>query len=310
MAQTTTTTALAIKERFEGEVNEAVFYNSWLGFMMNNKRVFPVIPNPGDTDFRWKVHTAAQSVTYALTEGLAHPTSGNETYADCNVDYAYGWFVLELERIARDSLVSRHFDVVADAMELGKLGLTDYFSTMFLNDSALGLLAAIDDGNTYAGQTRGAISWFESAVDSTVGALSVTRLENLAETVRSAEHAARIGLHLADQGQITNYAQLYDKAGDTRSVVSDGGKGFDLGWDYQGLRFNNAPVVPVDDLTAGSFLSLDITAAGGLKVIDRRPLTVREIAPSGDNVRLEVTRGLGFAVKNPIKHSKHENLTA
>lgn len=305
-----TSTANAIKERFESEVHEAVFYNDFLGLSMNGNRLFPLVSNPGDTLYRWKMHSAASGGAETFSEGDGHPDSKAESWVNLGLAYTYVWFVTEVTGHARDALASRHFDPIADSMELGKMGLIDLFNTTLLNDSTVGLAAGIDDDNTYALQARGSAAFFESGVESSVGTLAMTDFHNIHETMRAPEHAAKIGLWLMPPEQVTNYAQLYDYANsDRREVVTNGGKGYDLGFNSTAMACMGAPIAEVPDMTNSVIYGLDIRPAYIPKIVVRREFSAKPLAPTGDNDRIQFSMALAMPVVNPIKQCKLEGVT-
>lgn len=311
MSITTTTATNAIREEYAPSYVEALFYNSFFGLTNGaGNRFFPVVKNPGDTLYRWKVHSSANDQIETFTEGTSHPDSGEEGFVNAALAYTYAWFVLEVSKIAEDALVSEWFDFVEESMELGKLGMTDLFTTTFLNDSAVGLQAAIDDNNTYATIARGSASYFESAVKSSIGTLGYDDFSDLHEENRSAEKGGRVNLWLAPQNLITQYGALPDFANtDVRNVVSEGGRGIDVGVNPMGHSYAGAPILPVDDLTNTVILGLD-TVHGQIKIVNRHDLEVRPLAPTGYNNRLEVSCALAMPVKNPVKCAKGEGITA
>jgi hypothetical protein len=297
--------ANAIQEGYDGSFTEALYYNNGLFGMVNpdtGLRVFPVEPNPGDTKFRWKVHSSkAGAATRISSEADTHPAARPESFVNVSEDYVYVWFTLEVTKQAMDSLASRWFDPVVEAMELGKQEMMDLFTTTYLTDSSLGLPAMISASGTYAGVTRGSSSWLESAEDATNTTFTRAVFQDLIQTARKPPKKAKTALYLMPTDVIATYADLADTTNiDRRDVVTGGGEGFDLGFHWNGMRLFRKPILEMDDMVATDVFGIDPTP-GNFKMIDRHALEVRPLPPSGYNERLEVSRGIGLFCKNPVK---------
>jgi hypothetical protein len=306
-----TSSAEAIREKYNGTVVETVYYNDSLMGLPNPQtggRLFEVEPNPGDTSYKWQIHTTANDKISTFSEGDPLPSAGSESYTYASLTYTYVWFVLEVTGHAEDALESRWFNIIGDYMTLAIDGMRDLFTTTFLNDTTVGLQAGIDDGNTYAGITRGSASYFESTVTSSVGDLARSDFETLIDTMRRPEKASRVGLWMLPPEQSLNYAQLADFSNaDRRDVVAGGGKGFDLGWNWDGLSIHGAPALTMPDMTNTVALAMN-TKPGGFKLIQRRPFSSKPLSPTGDNERILFTMGLAMPVKNPKDHGKLEGI--
>jgi hypothetical protein len=135
--------------------------------------------------------------------------------------------------------------------------------------------------------------------------------ETVIDSQRSVTHlGSRTGMWLFPNEQVTNYGQLPDFSSiDRRDVVSGGGKGFDLGWNWDGLMCHGAPVINVPDLTSTVILGLD-TRPGMFKLVTRRTFSEKVLAPTGDNDRTQFSMALAIPVRNPIRHAKIENIDA
>ena len=306
-----TTAAKAIKEKYEPVVAEAVFYNNEvIGLKGPNGRVFKVIKNQGGNNYNFKVHTAANSKIETFVEGDVHPEAGNQTYVNAALSSTYIWFVLEVTGHARDALLSNYFNPITDNMSKSIDGMNDLFSTTFLNDSTVGLQAAIDNNNTYGGIVRSSSSYWQSAVESSIGTLARADFESVIETQRSPAHLkGRTSLWLLPPEQVTNYGQLADfGTNDRRDVVSGGGKGFDLGWNWDGLMIHGSPALGMSDLTSSVILGLD-TRPDTWKIETRRKFSEKVLAPTGDNDRIQYSMALTLVCKNPTRQAKMEGIT-
>lgn len=302
---TTVSASEALREAYDGPFVEALYYNPGTLFSLVNpmtrQRAFPVSANPGDEVFRWKVHSAKAGAATRFNEGDPHPQSRPEQHVSASEDYTYVWFVLEVSKHAKDALVNGWFDAVEEAMELGKQEMIDLFSVTYLTDSNVGLPAMISATGTYGNITRGSASYFESSEDSTNTTFSRAVFGDLIKKARKPEKKAKTDFYLFGTDVISTYANLFDYTNaDRRNVVEDGGKGFDLGFDYSGMSLWNRPVIEMTDMTETDGFGID-ASPGNWKMIDRHPLEVRELAPSGYNERLEVSRAIGLFCKNPVK---------
>lgn len=315
MAQSVTSVneaaANAVREQFDGGYVEAMYYNRGGLFSLVNpstgKRAFPVSANPGDTVYRWKVHSAKANAAETFNEFDPHPASSPETYLNASEDYTYVWFVLEVTKHAIDSLVNGWFDSVEEAMELGKQEMMDLFATTYLTDSNVGLPAMISATGSYGNITRGSASYWESSEDSTNTTFTRSVFGDLIQSARKPEKKSKTDFYLFPTDVIATYANLLDYTNsDRRNPVSEGGKGHDLGWDYSDMRLWTKPVLEMDDMVATDVFGIDATP-GNWKMIDRHPLEVRPIAPSGYNERLEVSRSIGLFCKNPVKQIRWDS---
>ncbi len=312
MASTVTTTANAIRQKYEPGVVEAVFYNDALmGLTSNGRRVFPVLDSGGDTAHRWHVHSAASSSTETYVEGQVQPLAGSQTYTRPALGYTWVRHLVQITGHARAAVRGGWFDVLDREMQLGIRQIQDVFSNTFLNGTN-GLQEAIDSTTTYAGITRGSASYFESAETAVSGVLTHASMYDLHETLRDAERAANTSemLWIMPENQISNYAALDNALGSaTRRELGLAGGGFDRGFKSDGMGSMGRPIIGMPDLTSTVILLLD-TSPGNFNLVQHQGLQVKEMAPIADSDVFQLSMALGLPCKKPLTQGKLTAVTA
>lgn len=294
--------------------------NSLLSLQVNGRPVFPELP-VGDTSYRWKMQTSANTSVAVFTEGASAPTPVAAGYANLAVAYTYLWGWIRISGHVRDAVRNASpagLNVVANEFLSTRDDLRDLMNTGLMSTSNAGLLVAIDSTTTYAGQARGSATWFEATETNHNGALTRAGLLNIHETCRDNDKAGVTSVILCPENQATNYLQLTGEPNaQNSSIVAEvgmfGGRGMDLAPDPRRLSFMGIPIVPLPDFDNDTFAGLDLrmTPVGpswGLSI--RRPFEMRGPDMSGDDDVYEISTAVALICHNPKTQWKLIGVTA
>lgn len=299
MPATLTTHANALNEVFLPKYQEAVYYNS------DVLKYFGVPkPHTGGQYVNWKAHSAAAGTAAIYNETSVMPSAINETVVNAYVAPVYIWDVVQISGILKDALGSTaHYDAF-DLEIMGKIAsIKDLFETSFLG-STYGLEVAIDSSSDYAGITRSGATYFQSTETAVSAALSLSDLKDLIEACRDNDKGGlKKPLWMVPGNQYSNIWSL---------TGSPGYKVFnpaDPLQNYSNQMLDNAPVVPVGDMTDTVILALDMRPELW-RYEEFRPLRVEEHNKVGDSDTYLITAALSLACLNPKFHGKLTGVTA
>ena len=300
MPATLTTHSNALNEVFLPKYQEAVFYNSDVLRYFGSPK-----PHPGGGRYvNWQVHSAAAGTTAIYNESSIMPSASNETVVNAYVSPVYIWDTVQISGILKDALGSGgHYDAF-DTEIGGKINsIKDLFETSFLA-STYGLELAVDSSSDYAGITRSSASYFQSTETAVSAALSVADLRDLIESCKDNDKGGlRKPLWMVPWNQYSNIWSLTGSPGTKFFSNKDPLE------NYSNQMLDNAPVVPVADMTDTVILALDMRPELW-RYEEFRPLTITEHNKSGDSDVYLLTAALSLACLNPKMHGKLTGVTA
>lgn len=287
--------AALIQELYAKGFVTCVYYN---GFM----DLFPKKPWGGGLGYNWTCKRGGSSSVEVFTEGQAQPGADPQDYAIAQVVWTYVRAMCQITGHAIDAMGSNYagIDVVDSEINGAAEDVRDLMSTSFLG-STYGLEVAVDSTTTYAGVTRGANSWFESAETSVGDVLAESDLADLLETLRDRGASPRLMLLPWNQ-----YTRLGNIAG-VPFLQQEPTR--DKGAHRTGLTYAGMDVIGIGDMTDTILVMLD---PGNEEIILPviRPMQVKEMAPSGDADLFQVSSGACFVIKRPHRQGKLVSLTS
>lgn len=308
-----------IRENVQGSAADLVFRRADLVNFLMAQGAF-VKWNGADPQ-QWNVVYSGNSSAEAFVEGQAISQPGKQSYARASL----APFFL---RIA-GGVTGRVMDQIANGgtyedilmLELGKARedlVKKLDDTLCGSTADQGIQSVIDAGDTYAGLAPGTYTAHASIETAVSGALSVTVLEDNAETGALAK---AIPTHiLAAQNQITNYNRLAGFSATTslmRMVPGQSdvgqmqGAGGLAGGYLQGqTSWNGLPWVGIAGLTSTVVLMLDMTPGVRPEFHVFRDFKTEYLPKTSDDTNFVMS--IGGAIKCPVRraHIKLTGVTA
>lgn len=273
--------------------------------VFKNSEVLPVFPapvgSPGDTAYRWKIHSAANASPEVFTEGADLPEADSQEWVTGAVSYVYFAGTTQISGHARDAMRSSYLPQALD-LELTMLrdDMIDLISRTWLG-STYGLELAVDSTSTYAGLTRGSLTAFESKETAVSAIVSFTDMIDMLEALRNAEYAANPNAILCNWNQLT---RLYSITG--QPAIKQLGSDRDAAPGYTGVSFAGIPVRAVRDMTTTIILFLDTSKFAN---VVHREFQVDE-RRSGDSDVFHLTFANALVCREPMKQGKLTGCTA
>lgn len=294
MPVTTSTHAEAIREKYEPGFQRTVWRNNSL------LPLFGTSDSGGDTAKRWKLQISGNNSVEIYTEGQGQPTAGNQEYVNCAVDYMAFRFMTSITGHARAALRSNWIVSWDEEQTSGIEDLVDLITTSFMG-STYGLELAIAATGTYAGLTRGSISYFESAVTAVNLPLASTDIQDMLETLKDNDRGKSPNLLIGPVNQETNIYRLAPSAGMRTTDYSDPLPNF------QNQRVAGMACAFLPDWTD---TVLAFFRREDVETVQHQPYQVKEMAPSGDS-DIYQNSWMGVIVhKNPKYAGKLTGVTA
>jgi hypothetical protein len=207
------------------------------------------------------------------------------------------------------------FDPWAREYSDGLRDLVDKVSTDMLGTgltAPTGLQGWIDSSGTIAGILRSTYTWFAAYEDNAAGTtIAIADLNTHDYIVRDAERGGMINLWITSPKQKAKWAAVcgfIGASGNSLNIqVGANGATFNSGWNWDGAKHGNAPIVDVPDLTNSVWLGL--TTEHWL-IARQRAVSVVQLGIMGDQVKFLVTCAYGLVCRSPKKQAKILNLTA
>ncbi len=291
MSLTTSTGAPFIKPNVQVPAVDSVFRNTDLiNFLAANGRV---VDAPGSSPFQWNVIDTANAQAAVYAEGDALAVFGQQGYVRGSQPAFYVRAAGGESGHMRDNRIKGGLYEDARALEIAK-ATEDMWKVM--EDQLLGattdvgISSIIDSGTIYAGINPAVNTAWASVETGIIGALSVTALQDLYETLVGSPNGAQPTHLLMPQNQVTNYINVAGVPGVANSAfrIQPGVQGgaFDAGVVIPLVTFNGLPVVPVRGMTNSELYMVDVSKMDLL--IHRQP-EVREIARTNDDDRFMVS---------------------
>jgi len=322
-ATTTTTVAHAITERSAPGFINAVW---------RNNRLLPLLraigalsagrePDPASVfglGHTWHLNTTGNTSVGSYSEGDPAPAAGNQAWAEAILTWVYHWGFFRITGHAEDALKDGGVFPAGFDTEQTLLAqdLADQVTNTYLGSGANGLLNAIAATGTYANITRGSAAYFEATVETTSEAQSVSRHKSVYRTMRDADKGGVLGLNITTPTQADTYTSIIGSLTtvnypQTIAMLQSrmGAGAFDVGVIVNGNSLHNAPIVEMPDLTAGTWLYLDIRDVAGWFHDIIRPYRTEWHSNEGDSKKYMTTIGSCLGLENPKLCAKKTNLT-
>jgi hypothetical protein len=299
MATTTTTQAEIIREAVAPGFVKGVY---------RDESPIPLFGAPvgpfGDTARRWKINSTGNTSTTTYSEGQALDGAGNQGWVSAADPYLAVRYEVEVTGHARAALRSNWVDGISEEFMLGNQDLIDLVART-VQSGTNGLETAVDSTATYAGITRGAATYFESAETAVNGLLATTDGVDLIETMADNDRGANINnmVWLMPWNQYTNMYNL--TGGPAAQMIDDK----DKVPGYFGQTFARIPVVPVPRQTDTVIMLLDLTP-GNFEMVEHQPITVYDQGRSADADLFLITYLFKLVCKNPKMQGKLTGVTA
>ncbi len=288
----------AIRESYAPGFIDAIYRNnSLLG-------LFPApVMSPGDSAYKWKLASAGTAVE-DFTEFQPLLNAQTQTYVNASITYPYVRGKVHTSGMARDALRSNWIDSIAEDMLGVRADMVDLITTNMMSNGTYGLEAAVDSTTTYAGISRGSAAYFESSETAVDGALNVSNLYDLQETIRDNDKGGNPSLILLPLNQETNLYRLTGQPFTAMAGPADKAAGL-----YQ-QTFAGMRVVALPDWTNTVIMMLDMTPGKFVQVI-QRDWTVTEMPVEGDSAGIyQISYSLLLVNKNPKLDGKLTSVTA
>lgn len=297
MALTTSglTNNVVIRETYAPGFEEGLYRNNGL---------LPVLPAPidsgGDTSYRWKFNTTGNNSVEIYTEGQAQLPAGNQVYADCAVDYLAFRFMTQVTGHARAALRSNWIPAIEEEQTLGLRDLIDLITTTYMA-STYGIEAGVAATGSYAGQTRGSITWFESLVTAVNASLALSDIEDMLEAMKDNERGRVPSMLFGPVNQETNIYRLGLTAG---MRVGD--------YSNPLPSFQNQTIGGMRGVFLGDWTNTVLVACRPehLVVVQHQPYQVKDMSPSGDSDVFQNSYMGVIVVKQPKLCAKLTGVTA
>jgi hypothetical protein len=296
-ASGTYTGAALIRENYVRAWEDAVFLNNQLA---------PIMPPPedsgGGTKYGWLVHMSPNNSVEIFTENAIQPAAGNQGWVQCYSPYVYFRGLLQATGHAKDAMRSNWVNGLDEEAVQLTSQIADLWTTTFMG-STYGLQNAILATGSYAGQTRGSITWFEAYTAALSDYISYSTLMTTYRTMRAAERGARPDLILCPWNQ---KARIYNITGQPAAKYIGPA---DAAADFDNQSFASTAVMGIADMTTTVIFMLD-RSPGYFKNIVHRPWQVKDMGPSGDSDLYQISYAGLLVNRNPIKQAQLTACTA
>lgn len=306
--QTTTTYSAILTKMFRGVAADAVFSNKT--FMMFKDLIVgggnPPMNLGGDDKVSWPVRSAGQTPEL-FTSATSMPAAGNQTFVTPQVSPIYCRVKASVDRQLLDAMRgSNRGNPTEEEIRFGFLDVSDLLGTSMLTDSTRGLTAIVggSGGADYGGIDRSANTYWQSYEATSVGTLEMADITTLLKTLVDADRQSQNIKFFLSATQWENYQDLVPPAAQAQTSVLDKLPEWAEGAQFIAGRL--AYIVP--DLTNTILLALAMDQDWILEMF--RDFEVLELGRTQDANDFQLSVGVGFAHKNPIKHGRLSGVTA
>lgn len=265
----------------------------------------------GSSPFVWNIVKEANATAAVFTEGAALSTFGNQLYEQASLPAFYVRVAGGETGHMRDNRIKGglYEDIRALEVEKATADLWKKFEDELCGSTAnRGLASIVDAANVYAGLDPATTAEWVSLETAVGGALAVTTLQDMYETMVGSTYGATPTHILAPQNQVTNYINVAGIPGAANAAYrTELGKGFDAGVIHPLVTFNGMPVVAVRGLATTEIYMGDISK---LKLVMHRMPTVTEIARTNDDETFMVTLAGALKLERRRSFGKLTGVTA
>ena len=317
MAATISSLGLAtIAPLIEQQFNSVVFRNEGKEFF----GLFPNIGLRGGNTYDFPIKVTGNGSAATFTEGTALPVAGQGTTVLAQSAYTHYRSVANVTGHAMDAARGLPLAnaAIADELTDARLAVQDLLTNTLYADAATGLLGLVDDSTTNLhGLSRATYTALTSHVEAGgSAALSLAMMQNTWEAVRDNDRAGKPSIILMAVSMVTNYLNIAPQqasGGTTPINVNqwqlDGGRAYDLGADWNNVRFNGIPIVGLPDFVDTEVVFLDL-APGNWEYVEHRPFTIEQYAKVDDSETYVVSYSSTLALRKPRQQGKIEAVTA
>jgi len=301
-----------IRPNVLGSAVDQVFRDTDLiNFLASEGRV---VEAPGSAPFKWNIIQTANATAAVFSEGDSISTYGNQLYEQASQPAFYVRATGGETGHMRDNRTKGGLYEDIRSLEIQK-ATADVWKKMedeLCGSTAnRGIASIVDAGDTYAGLAPATVTSWASLETNVSGALTITVLQDMYETLRSSPYGATPTHILAPQNQVTNYINVAGAPGAANSAfrIVPGAQGgaFDAGVVLPLVTFNGMPVVPVRGLTSTELYMVDINH---LELLIHRAPEVRELAKTSDDDLFQVSLAGCLRADRRRAHGKLINLSA
>ena len=264
----------------------------------------------GSSPFVWNIIREANQTAAVFSEGAALSTFGNQLYEQASLPAFYVRVAGGETGHMRDNRIKNglYQDIRSLEVEKATADLWKKFEDELCRSTAnRGLASIVDAANVYAGLNPATVAEWASLETSVGGALAVTTLQDMYETLVGSTYGATPTHILAPQNQVTNYVNVAGVPGVANSAYRTMlGQAFDAGVIVPQITFNGLPVVSVRGLSNAELYMGDITK---LKLLMHRMPTVTEIARTNDDETFMVSLAGALKLERRRSFGKLTTLT-
>lgn len=303
-----------VKENVDPAVAELVFRKTdMLKFFMDKGRI---LSSGGANPIQWNANYAGNTSSEVFVEGQAAPVAGQQSYVRPSLTGFYVRAMTNVSGHVRDQI--RNGGVYDDAVKRelisGTADLYVYMETQFNGSTQdRGIASIIDSGDTYAGTAPGSYSLWASLETAVGGAMSLSVLETMFESLIGTSYGANPTDIWCAQNQINNYLALAGPGAGTSSVTRmDMTQGsIDYGLIKQKVAYNQIPFTMMRNMTTTEFYMLDMGVdPEDFCIKEIRPIQVDDLAKTDDGEKAQISWAGCIKVKNRRLQGKLTGVTA
>lgn len=314
----TTTTAIGASDLMrllQNRISDVVYYHGERG-RVALFNMFEVAPVTGGDQISFAAKLQANGSFETYVEGQDPPVAGQGTSVRATQPWTYFRTIAE---------ITGHTDDAARGTDLGpelvRREINDAIRALiagvqvsFLAASTIGLVGIIDATLAWHGVNRATYTATQSYVQSPAGVLATSHLENIRTNMHDAPRMARIAMYLSRPNQKQRYIAFAPQQASGAGNINvnranlDGSRRLDIGWDWDGIGFDNAPWMTMGDLANTVVLGLDLSD-GAWRYFPHRDFQVDELAKVRDSRIFQMSHAGALVCYEPRRQCKIDTLT-
>ncbi len=311
----------ALKSQAFPELQQAVFRNNEVFGL------FEQIPWLGGTTFPVKIQYSGNGSFETYTEGDAPPSPGVQSYITANFPEAHYHGMVQITGHAMDytkggSDAAVFFNLIVRELQDGLRDGVAKASVDMLGTgltAPVGIQGIVDDAGTLAGLSRTTYTWWKAVENSGAATtLAISDLDILKQDIKDNVETGMPGnpnlvLCSFKQERIMRQIGGFIPGNSTATTVvrtmmgANGPDNMNLGFQSGGLKYGDAPIVPLHDLTNSIVLYIERET---FKIAQLRPWTVDPLAKNDDTSKVYITAAFSLLCLRPRSNGKITTLTA
>lgn len=318
MATTTTTIGASDLMRIlQSQVQDTVYYHGEQGVHLMN--LFPVGPVTGGDTFSFPAKVNANGSFATFSEGDDPGAASQGTTLRATAAWTYFRTIAEITGHTDDAAQGTQLGptLVQNEMNDAMRALMAGVKVAFLANSTIGLVGLIDDATTawhsLSRTTYPSLVSYVGAGGSTTLAASV--LNTAREVIRDAPFVLQESVLLSRPNIKNDYLALAPQSASggttpvnvNRADVS-GTRQIDLGWNFDGVRWDGSPWLHMPELAATVIMGLDLSP-GNFEYVPHRDWNVKEFGMVRDSRIFQFSHAGALIAYKPRKSWKIEALT-